>query len=501
MTTPTPTILLPHLPPKTLVGIDLITFTSTANFHGIRDLPRGWHFLYTGTTESLSLRCGSWFYVGDLDAAAAAGTLTHPTTTMDNNALVSQRQKQSQHSGQDNVIVWKWDAKSETLAPLSADSDADKQEAMRQKANLGAIYHRGGLFRYRSRVTEAMLAMQQQQRGAGSAVRLLGDNGDGAEDEEEDEQDGRRDWLGLTDRITPSVLDRIVGVPVVDVDGRPRWMVTSASTALRDSDAIPGLTVKEGVEQEVDEEAIERVTGEKEPEFSFVPVDLKRTWREGAIGRERTEAAQDRSWALGDLIKRVAGSSDIETDQGRERIGEGQLLGELQFSFLMILTLMNYSCLQQWKRLLELILTCRSAIRDRETFMSDLLRLLLLQLRRCDDVEGGLFDLDGDEGGAFLRKLLMKFRKSLYEVVEGTESQVKTEFEKLEAFVKEEFDWELNRDVILRRGMVQLEDGEQVELEVEGDNEDEELGEYAPMVVDLGEGTGRDDSDSLEDLN
>ncbi|OJK03705.1 hypothetical protein ASPACDRAFT_57085 [Aspergillus aculeatus ATCC 16872] len=495
MTTASPTILLPHLPPKTLVGIDLITFTSTANFHGIRDLPAGWHFLYTGTTESLSLRSGSWFYVGDLGSAAAAAT--NPGALV---SLHQQTQRQQQEYGQD-IIVWKWDTESETLAPLSAASDADRQEAMRQKANLGAVYRRGGLFRYRSRVTEAMLAMQsqkqqQQQRG----VRFEDEEVEGEEDEEE--QDGRRDWRGLTDRITEGLLDRIVGVPVVDVDGRARWMVTSASTALRDSDAIPGLTVEEeeGGEQRLDEGAIERVTGEKEREFSFAPVDLKRTWREGAIGRERTEAAQDRSWALGDLIDRVSSGSGAK-DAERERVGEGQLLGELQFSFLMILTLMNYSCLQQWKRLLELILTCRSAIRERGAFMSDLLRLLLLQLRRCDDVEGGLFDLDGEEGGAFLRKLLMKFRKSLYEVLEETDSQVKTEFEKLEAFVKEEYDWELNRDVILRRGMVQLEDGEQVELEVAGDNEEEELGEYAPMVVDLGEGTGMDDSDSSENLN
>ncbi|PYI22013.1 hypothetical protein BO99DRAFT_480034 [Aspergillus violaceofuscus CBS 115571] len=500
MTTPSPTILLPHLPPKTLVGIDLLTFTSTANFHGIRDLPTGWHFLYTGTTESLSLRSGSWFYVGDLDAAAAAAD-TNP------GALVSfqaQQQQRRQQNGQD-IIVWKWDTESETLAPLRAESDADRQEAMRQKANLGAVYQRGGLFRYRSRVTGAMLAMQQQkqqQRG----VRFEDQEVEG-EEEDEEEQDGRRDWLGLTDRITAGLLDRIVGVPAVDVDGRARWMVTSASSALRDSDAIPGLTVEaeeEGGKQRLDESAFERVTREKEREFSFVPVELKRTWREGAIGKERTEAAQDRSWALGNLIDRVSsgsGAQDAGSDRERERVGEGQLLGELQFSFLMIMTLMNYSCLQQWKRLLELILTCRSAIREREAFMSDLLRLLLLQLRRCDDVEGGLFDLDGEEGGAFLRKLLMKFRKSLYEVLECTDTQVKTEFEKLEAFVKEEYDWELNRDVILRRGMVQLEDGEQVELEVEGDNEEEELGEYAPMVVDLGEGTGINDSDSSENLN
>ena len=39
---------------------------------------------------------------------------------------------------------------------------------------------------------------------------------------------------------------------------------------------------------------------------------------------------------------------------------------------------------------------------------------------------------------------------------------------------------------MLKRGMVQLEDGEQVELTMEGADEEDEMGEYAPTVVDLG---------------
>ena len=454
---PSPTILLPHLPPKTLVGIDLITFTSTPNFRGIRDLPSGWHFLYTGTTESLSLRSGGWFYVGGLDALGEHqdGAIIPAHTSAD-------------------ILIWKWNTDTETLSPLTANSDADKQEAMRHKANLGAIWQRGGLFRYCSRVSPAALSQQRSGRPVQYEI------------DEEDELEGRQTWKDLTDQLTPGLLTRVVGDPVRDVDGRPRWMVTSASSAQRDNDVIPGITDTQQAEE------LEKVIGEKESEFSFLPVDLKRTWREGAIGRERTEAAQDRSWALGDLVQRFSAS-------GGERVGEAQVLGELQFTFLMILTLMNYSCLQQWKRLLELVLTCRSAIRDRETLVSGVLRLLLLQLKRCDDVEGGLFDLDGEEGGEFLRKLLIKFRRSLYEIVDGTESVVKVEFDKLEAWVKEEYDWELNREVVVRRGMVQLEDGEQVELDMHDDDEDDELGEYAPMVVDLGENSTPDHIDTEEE--
>lgn len=467
---PSPTILLPHLPPKTLVGIDLITFTSTANFHGIRDLPSGWHFLYTGTTESLSLRSGAWFYVGDIKGAENG----HKES-----ALV-RRQHDSQHTGPE-ILVWKWSTDTESLASLRGDVPSESQESMRYKANLGAIWQTGGLFRYRSRVPKSVAtnADSAQNAGQDAAVQV--------EDDTETEESGRMDWRRLTDRISPRILTRIVGHANYDADGHPRWMVTSASTADRDADHIPGLDP-----QKVGDDGVPETTGEQEREFGFIPIDLKHTWREGAIGRERSEAAQDRSWALGDLIHRISQSGDSSTGEGTadEEVGTAELLGELQFTFLMVLTMMNYSCLQQWKRVLELVLTSRSAIVQREAFVSEFLALLLRQLQRCDDVEGGLFEMDGDDGGAFLRELLKKFRRFVFQVIEDdAKSSVKEELSKLEAWLKEEYDWELTHESIVKRGMIRLEDGEEVEIDMDDNDEDEETGEYAPMIVNSEEAT------------
>lgn len=462
---PTPTILLPDLPPKTLVGIDLITFTSTPNFHGIRDLSPGWHFLYTGATETLSLRSGAWFYIGDITTAGKGSNDT---------ALVAQGRNRNKNGTQNapvpEIYIWKWSANTESLVALDSESDSARQESMRHKANLGSVWQSGGLFKYRSRIAPSMLVKPMMESETGEKneedkpkpqieARIQ------TEDDAQTEENGRRDWSGLTDRISPTLLSRVIGNPEVDVDGHPRWVLSSASTANRDADHIPG--VDSPAEPEISEEA--------EREFGFIPVDLKRTWREGAVGRERTEAAKDRSWALGDLIDRYAG----------EASGGNQLLGELQFTFLMVLTMMNYSCLQQWKRLLELILTSRGAVLDREAFMSEVLRILSLQLQRCDDVDGGLFEIDGDEGGAFLRDLLMKLRQSVDDLVGDSASEVKLELDKLEEWVKAEYDWELRRGTVVRHGMLQLEDGEQVEMDWDGNDEDEETGEYAPVIVDM----------------
>jgi A1 cistron-splicing factor AAR2 len=475
---PTPTLLVPHLPAKTLVGIDLITFTSTENFHGIKDIAQGWHFLYTGTTESFSLRCGAWFYIGDISAIEDKNNAGQE----DENRIVRAAAR-GLHDGnmQSEIRIWKWDQNIEALVPLKGETADDRQETMRYKANLGAIWQSGGLFKYRTRLPPSSSRKQQGDAEKGTH--------DDDQDGEEDEEGGRREWIALTDRLSPQLLSRVLDDPDLDIDGRPAWTVTSASTAAQDADRIPGLTA--------DEFTKGGVAGEQEKELRFLPVDLKRTWREGAVGRERTEAAQDRSWALGELIRRY---SEPSSD---DRVGEKQILGELQFTFLMVLTLMNYSCLEQWKRLLNLIFTCRSAIRTREIFFRDVLRLLLLQLKHCEIVEGGLFEMDGDQGGAFLRKLLMGFHKSMEEVLDGVAgSTVRAEMDALEKWLQVEFGWELRKEAIMRRGMLQLEDGEQVEMTMIGADEEDEMGEYAPLVVDLGDNEAVVEADvDMDDSN
>lgn len=473
---PTPTLLLPNLPEKTLVGSDLLTFTSTEQFYGIGDLPEGWHFLYTGTTASFSLRCGAWFYIGDIPEDD--GAVAHGGGDAGGGAVVQARRELDGGSGaQPEIRIWKWDPTTESLVPLKGETDKDRLEAMRWKANLGGLRQIGALFSYKSR--HSPRSRQARDNNGGD---------DQNEDEEKDEEAGRNEWRELTDRLSTQLFSRVLGDPEIDYDGQSSWTVTSASTAPRDADKIPGLSTEETTQGG-------GIAGDREKELCFLPVDLKRTWREGAIGRERTEAAQDRSWALGDLIQRYSGPSADPTT------GERQILGELQFTFLMVLTLMNYSCLEQWKRLLGLIFTCRTAIREREAFFGDVLRLLLLQLRHCDDVEGGLFEMDGDYGGAFLRKLLTRFRNSMEEVLQETShSAVAAEMDTLEKWVQAEFGWELRKEAIMRRGMLQLEDGEQVEMVMNGADEDDETGEYAPLIVDTGEGDGNADED-MADVN
>ena len=511
-TTPPHALLLLDIPPSTLCGLDLVSFTTTAQFQGIKQVPTGWHFIYTSATTSVSIRHGTWLHVPVLS------WLDEPVTTAAAAAAAAAaQQQQDEEEGEEGeeeigeedktrrqvesrtsprtVIVKRWDGEREEVVP-----EEDEREVLRWKANLGRIWN--------ERLTPYRFS-------AGG-----------------EEAKGKEDWTMLTDCITRQLLDRIMGGG--DRSGMngdevtTGWRLTSVSSAPQDLDEIPGL---------------DTVTAHREMtchgrSLNFLPIDLKRTWRAGAIGRERTQAAQDRSWALGEVLrhghpvkshpshqslderppqgKKTKTKPDgNDDDDGIDEIDqdERELLGEMQFSFLMILTLANYSCMEQWKRILRLILTCRAAVRGRPGLFARVLRLLKVQLRHCDDVEGGLFELHDDNEGrtSLLPYLLKTFRRGLDDTFgssdghdqgkddapsssmsrsaserEPAEKLVRLAYADLESFVKGEFGWELG-DSYVRRGLLQLEDGEEVELEMDDLQDEDERGEYAPVVVDIDE--------------
>lgn len=389
-------LLLLHLPASALAGIDLLSFTTTPRFKGVKNLPPGLHFTFAASDSSLSVRYGAWFYV-------------------------------SPGAGPPQVFIKKWNPETEDLV-----AEPSQTELLRWRANLGAIW-KDGLTPYRQTVVQDDTA------------------------EDDDVMEESSDWNKLTSRVSQSLLSRICGLQP------DHWSLSSASSAAQDLDDIPGLEESNSVLH-------------PEKELRFFPINLKQTWRSGATGRERTEAAQDRSWALGDLIEQHGISEDT-------RSREFEILGELQFCFLMVLTLNNNSCLEQWKRLLTLLLTCRAAIKERFNLFLELLKTLRLQLSHCGDMDASMFDLN-DGGGGFLKPCLKKFRQGLDEFDGKRKADLVDEFDELEDFLQKEFGWQLD-DSYVKRGMLELEDGEQVEMDMNGADEDDETGDFAPTVVEL----------------
>ncbi|RMD41994.1 hypothetical protein DV735_g3116, partial [Chaetothyriales sp. CBS 134920] len=406
---PSSILLFLNLPSKSFVGLDLLSFESSPNFHGITNVPPGFHFLYASPNASLSIRHGRWLKIPPPP---------RPPPPRRNQPV---------------VFVFRWIGVDECLRLLPANG-AEAAAATRAIPSLHAAQ---GLVEYQA-----------------------GDDTNGG---------GRRaapsDWARLVSHVDEAVLNHILP-PAADAAD---WTLTSVSSAPEDTEDIPGLSHLE---------ASSVLAGETK--LSFVSVNLKQTWPAEAIGRERTDGARDRSWYLGNLIDALVPQQ--QPGGGSRQAGARALLGELQFCFVMVLVLANYSCLEQWKRILSVILTCQTALGQIEPFFVEVIKLLRLQMAHVDDVDGGLFELRDESSSSWLRLLIRKFRSSVEEQTKDGEPLWK-ELDAFEAFMKDHYNWDSGRNW-LKRGTVELEDGDKVELTVDGADEDEETGEYAPVIVE-----------------
>jgi A1 cistron-splicing factor AAR2 len=398
------TIAILDLPSNTLVGLDLLSFNSSPKFHGIKDVPSGLHFVYTGTDASLSIRHGCWLDVGE-------STFDH---------------------------VLRWSPQEECLVIDTATNAID----VRRKPSPASISYAA---------VEAATANLQTS-----------DNITQEDEAREDTQPTSSDWTRLTQHIYSTTVSRII----------PSSTITSVSSATVDAENIPGLTPSE-VEASIPSNS----------NLNFIPINLKQTWADGDIGSVRTERARDRSWYLRHVALELGTSIRSASLDDYEEDGYQEILAELGFTFLMVLTLANYSCLEQWKRLLTLLFTSKSALSKMETYFVTVLQTLSLQLRHADDVEGGLFELREESGSGWLRSLLRKFRGLVEDALPDTGGELHKELERFEKMINEQFGWESGRDWA-RRGTVQLEDGEMVEVSLDDADEDEEVGDWAPAIVE-----------------
>ena len=324
------------------------------------------------------------------------------------------------------IQVFKWSSEEEALVLLSADS-SDHRSAL---SALPTLRERG-LIDYAHLQDASALAQAKDTTSLTSPPT---------------------DWLELTSHITPQTLNRLI----------PSHTLTSVSSSPLDTESIPGLTSLEAAS------ALPTSSN-----LNLLPINLKQTWSSTAIGRDRTDMARDRSWYLRHLMDSL---------HATRQDGAKEILGELQFCFTMVLILMNWSCLEGWKRILAVLFTCKEALGEVEGYFVEVLKVLRLQLEHVDDVEGGLFDLRDEVGSRWLRRLVEGFRGNVEDRCE-LGSELRVQMEEFEEFVKERYGWESGRDV-LRRGVVELEDGERLEVSLDGADEDDERGEYAPVVIE-----------------
>lgn len=211
-------------------------------------------------------------------------------------------------------------------------------------------------------------------------------------------------------------------------------------------------------------------------ELNFTFSQGAKTYDAESVGAQRTEQAVD---ATAHLL-----SSGVTDDA---------VVGELQFAFIVGMHLGNEACIQQWWHMLvSIILKSYTLPLKRPELARSLLQTITAQLVYNERyLDGSVLDY-GPSYARDLRMALIVYKRRLNEVLLGLNSLATPEqaavgqaFSELETWVWK-FGWDIRSDY-LRKGKTMLEDGEEVELEMDDLEAEDERGEFAAVVVELDE--------------
>lgn len=330
----------------------------------------------------------------------------------------------------DVVHVIQWDRFHEVLA------EASRAEARIQRENLGGIYER-------------LLPCADPAVAAGGQSSEL-------------HSENLQMWQQLTGSISEGVLNRVVG------QNADNWIVHT------------GDRVKGSLRMSAEVELDRRISTSLLPahELNFTLSQLNRTFTTSHHGAQRTLEARDSTLYLDSLL------------ESKEGLEASDLVGEFQFAYIVGMLLGNEACIQQWwHTVLKIILRASTLPVHNPGLAAAFTRALTAHLRHSISwVDNSILEYSESQTRD-LRLALTIYKSRLDETLDthtaAEHLDVGTAFAGLEA-VATELDWEL-RGEYLRKGMVTMEDGEQLEMELMDLEEEDERGEFAPAIVELDE--------------
>ncbi|KAG6004143.1 hypothetical protein E4U21_001360 [Claviceps maximensis] len=273
-------------------------------------------------------------------------------------------------------------------------------------------------------------------------------------------------WTQLTTSVTSSLLDRITGPQ------SGGWIVHTLDRA-------------QGVVQFSAEVQLERLVPNKNLQQRELKFTFDRTTRMFSLesfGTDRSLEAIDPTKYLLSQIEHPTSGLVYE-----------DLVGELQFSFIVGMLLGNDACLDQWWfMVLKLLVKSHSLVEKQPLLAAALWRALTAQItfgtkwletsalepveHRCRELRIGLI---------IYKRRMEEFLQSDENLITPNHLAVSTAFSRLEC-VLTDLGWDLTTDYV-RKGLLMLEDGEEVELELSELDAEDERGEWAPEIVELDE--------------
>lgn len=337
----------------------------------------------------------------------------------------------------DHVHVVQWDKYNETL------TEAPRSEARNHAENVANIHAKLIPYSDPSKVGGAVGQLSVSKIEANLAI-----------------------WSQLTTSITKPLLNRITGPQVGG------WIVHTLDRAL-------------GVVQFSAEVQLERAVPNKNLQQKHLKFTFERTTRLfslESLGPDRTLEAIDPTNYLLSQIEDP--SNDLVYDD---------LVGELQFSFIVGLLLGNDACLDQWWfMVLKLVVKSHLLVEKQPLLAAALWRTLTAQITYgIEWIETTMLD-SSEHHCRELRVSLIVYKRRMEEFLQGDENlitpnhlAVSTAFSRLES-VLSSLGWDLTTNYV-RRGIFMFEDGEEIELELSELDAEDERGEWAPEIVELDE--------------
>ncbi|KAL7957606.1 AAR2 domain-containing protein [Trichoderma compactum] len=354
-------------------------------------------------------------------------------------------------SGAHRVHVLQWDKFSETILEPS------RAEARIQAGNLDTFHDKLVPYGNPSSVKEGERLYATVHRAAAERLQI---------------------WELLSGSVTEQVLGRVTG------QHANTWHVDT-------TDRVKGAVLL-AAEMELEKRFANHVFQSRELNFSFS--QHSKTYSADVLGAARSLAATDATSYMMSVMS-----------EPHKQLSEDDVVGELQFAFIVGVALGNDACIQQWRHMMvKLILKAYLLPEQRPVFAVKLLQTIIAQLQYSSLwLEESIMDYGGPESQA-LRLALIIYKRRLDEVLNslGTHAtpeqrRVGLAIARLETQVVA-LGWDLHADYV-RRGKVMLEDGEEVEVEMEELQAEDERGEWAPEVVELDEHGRQRDLVSLND--
>ncbi|KAF9157606.1 a1-alpha2 repression [Actinomortierella ambigua] len=222
---------------------------------------------------------------------------------------------------------------------------------------------------------------------------------------------------------------------------------------------------------------------QKSVQVSFTPINLKTSFRKGAMGEEVTKYSIDKSWLLN------------ETFTNKFQSNVGRFIGEYEAAFLTMLLVYHMGAFRQWKTMSILICQSREAVTSPN--YSQLFKAFITSLEsQLTSIPSSFFmDLlfatpdESDVTANFLETSLKSLARHIQSGLrQGYCRDLAKPMYNLQKSVKQNFEWELPGDFKNVPVLTEVNDpdphGPASLMEDEDDDYLEE-GEYAPTIVEL----------------